>query len=121
MFKKCFVNLVLFFLFSTFVYASNNSVSGSISAQNTFTSSISPTYKSKYIPEGYLNVSISGTWSGTVTLQRSFDAGVTWVDVESYTANDEGYLIDTEGSVLYRIGFKTGGYTSGTAVLRLSN
>ena len=30
---------------------------------------------------GYFNISISGTWVGTVTVQRSFDDGSTWFDV----------------------------------------
>lgn len=66
------------------------------------------------------NVSISGTWAGTVHLQRSFDTGTTWVDVDSFTANIETTVDDPQtGGPYYRIGMKNGGYTSGTVNLRL--
>lgn len=84
----------------------------SVAAQNTFTSTVKPV-------GGYLNLSISGTWAGTVTLQRSFDSGSTYVDVATYAANAEKAIEDKE-DVIYRVGIKTGEYTSGTAVLRLS-
>lgn len=120
--KKLFWVVALLFICANVSFAGNDSTSSSIAAENTFTSAISPARKvGAYFPEGYLNVSISGTWSGTVTLQRSFDSGSTWVDVETFTANDEGYLYDKERGILYRIGIKTGEYTSGTAVVRLSN
>ena len=72
---------------------------------------------------GYFNLSISGTWAGTVTVQRSFDLGDTWHDVDTFTSNTEEYGLEPEHSnvVYYRIGIKTGNYGSGSAVLRLSN
>lgn len=67
------------------------------------------------------NVSISGTWAGTVYLQRSFDTGTTWLDVDSFTTNIETTVDDPQtGGPYYRIGMKNGGYTSGTVVLRLT-
>ena len=69
---------------------------------------------------GYFNISISGTWDGTVTVQRSFDQGSTWFDVATWTANTEEYGFEPERDVQYRAGIKTGEFTSGTAVLRLS-
>lgn len=69
---------------------------------------------------GYFNVSISGTWDGTVTAQRSFDSGSTWFDVNTWTTNTEEYGFEPERGVQYRIGCKTGEFGSGTAVLRLS-
>lgn len=66
------------------------------------------------------NVSVSGTWSATVLLQRSFDNGSTWKTVASYTSNQE-LLVDTvEEDVQWRAGVATGGFTSGTVVIRLS-
>jgi len=62
---------------------------------------------------GYYNYSLAGTWVGTVTLQRSFDEGDTWRDVDSHTANIETYGIEPGENVYYRFGFKTGEYTSG--------
>lgn len=69
---------------------------------------------------GNFNVSISGTWSGTVTVQRSFDKGVTWMDVEAFTANAEKRGDEGERDVRYRAGFKSGNYTSGVAAVRIS-
>lgn len=83
--------------------------SGSIAAENTFTTAVQL--------EGYFNVSISGTFSATVTVQRSINNS-TWVDVDSWTAPSEEYGFEPE-LMWYRIGVKTGGYTSGTAVVRI--
>ena len=84
----------------------------SITAENQFTDPA--------ILTGYFNVSISGTWAATVTVQRSFDLGSTWFDVDKWTANAEEYGLEPEREVQYRAGIKTGDYTSGTAVVRLS-
>lgn len=88
------------------------SETANLTAQNTFTSSISPRY-------GFLNISISGTWAGTVTLQRSFDSGSNWLDVDTWTSNIQTSLFDYTETVLYRLGIKTGEYTSGTAIVGL--
>ena len=69
---------------------------------------------------GYFNVSISGTWDATVTAQRSFDEGSTWYDVATWTANTQEYGLEPERGVQYRIGIKTGEFTSGQADVRLS-
>jgi len=68
---------------------------------------------------GYFNLSISGTWVGTVTIQRSYDSGSTWHDVDTWTANTEEYGLEPEKGIQYKVGIKTGAYTSGTCVLRL--
>ena len=87
-------------------------VSASITADNTFTSTIRVTGVDA---ARAFTVSLSGTWTGTVTLQRSFDEGASWIDVTTYTANtgttyDDG--LDNQ-DVLYRIGVKTGDFGSG--------
>ena len=69
---------------------------------------------------GFLNISIYGTFTATIFLQRSFDKGVTWVDYTSYTAATQATKEDMEVGVRYRLGIKTGGYTSGSAYVRLS-
>ena len=69
---------------------------------------------------GYFNLSISGTWAGTLTVQRSFDDGATWYDVDTLTDNTQEYGLEPEGGVWYRAGIKVGEYTSGTCVVRLS-
>lgn len=94
-------------------------------AQNTFTKPMAVLAE--------FNTSISGTWSGTITLQRSFNyvhelekkipaGSATWMDVKTWTANAEGIgeFSEPEANVYYRLGFKTGGYTSGAALLRFS-
>lgn len=88
--------------------------SASLTAENTFTEATEFYFGASF------NLSISGTWSGTITLQRSFDGGVTWLDVQDYTANAEDVVSSPEPGVLWRAGFKTGEYTSNTAVVRLS-
>lgn len=80
-----------------------------ITAQNTFTTAVQL--------EGYFNVSISGTFTATVTLQRSFDNS-TWRDVDSWTAPAEEVGMEPE-ICWYRIGVKTGNFTSGTVSVRL--
>ena len=66
------------------------------------------------------NVSVSGTFSATVALQRSFDDGVTWLTVWTTTTAAE-ILVDTiEEDIQWRLGVRTGDYTSGTVVARMS-
>lgn len=95
------------------------SVSSSISSDNTFTNTISV--------EGVgvtrqFTIIRSGTWVATITLQRSFDNGDSWLDVTTYTTNATITFNDglDNQTLLYRIGIKTGGYTSGTADLSLA-
>ena len=66
-------------------------------------------------------MSISGTWtSSTVTVQRSFDSGSTWLDVDTFTQNVEIVGFEPEGRVYYRIGVKAGEFGTGTIAVRLS-
>lgn len=84
----------------------------SITAENQFADPIELT--------GHFNISISGTWDGTATVQRSFDSGSTWHDVDAWTNNTQEYGFEPERGVQYRVGIKTGNYSSGTCVVRLS-
>lgn len=70
------------------------------------------------IPERYMNVSISGTFTATVTLERSFDGGSTYHTVATYTSATEARVAESEVGVLYR--FNCTAYTSGTVTYRLS-
>jgi len=91
---------------------SRKSQTRSIAAENLYTDAVEVV--------GYFNLSISGTWVGTLTVQRSFDSGSTWYDVDTWTENVQEYGLEPEGGIQYRAGIKTGEYTSGTCVVRLS-
>lgn len=67
---------------------------------------------------GGFSLSISGTFAGTVQLQRSFDNGGTWHSVEEFTATAEKNGMEHEDGILYRL--ECTAYTSGTAVCRLA-
>lgn len=72
------------------------------------------------------NFSLWGTFDATVTLQRSFDNGATWLPVSrdelgtaaSYTAAVSLTGFEPEKGVLYRL--NCGTYVSGTVNYRLS-
>lgn len=81
-----------------------------LSAQNTFTDAI--------LIIGDFNLSISGTFVATVTVQRSTD-GTTWRDVDTWTAPSEEVGYDPMQN-FYRAGIKTGGYTSGSATIQIN-
>ena len=68
-----------------------------------------------------ISVTRSGTWTATVTLQRSVGDIGNWVDVTTYTTNATVTYNDTLDNqiIYYRIGVDTGDFTSGTAVLQL--
>ena len=70
------------------------------------------------ILHGDFNVSLSGFGTATVQLQRSFDGGVVWKTIDSYTSDIEKRGSEIEGGVRYRFNCIT--YTSGTIVYRLS-
>lgn len=64
----------------------------------------------------------SGTWSGTLSEQVSYDEGETWQNygsITTNTSNTRNYGADNV-NVLVRIGFQAGDYTSGTAVITLT-
>lgn len=84
-------------------------VSKTIGAQNTFSDAVQLT--------GYFNLSISGTFAATVVVQRSTD-NTNWRDVDTFTAPFEGVGMDPE-VMWYRVGVKTGAFTSGSIVVRL--
>ena len=82
-----------------------------VTAENTFSDGL--------YTEGAFNLSISGTFVATITVQRSFDQGSTWRDVDTFTAPIETYGTDPEPVVVYRAGVKTGDFTSGTVDIRI--
>jgi hypothetical protein len=85
-------------------------VTRSITAENQFTDAIKLT--------GLFDLSISGTFTATVTVQRSYDNS-TWRDVDTFTAPVE--MTGTQGEIAwYRAGAKTGGFTTGPVVVTLA-
>lgn len=68
--------------------------------------------------EGPFNLSLSGFGSATVSVQRSFDSGSTWKDVETFTTDAEKRGCEPESGIVYR--FNCSAYTSGTILYRLS-
>lgn len=69
-----------------------------------------------------ININISGTWSGTLSLQRSVGEPNAWVDTGTvYTANTNTFLQDADDNAIYyyRIGFTTG-HGSGSATIQIA-
>lgn len=58
-----------------------------------------------------------------ITLQRSFDDGVTWVDALEFTASYDDTYEDglANQTVWYRIGCDTGDYVAGTIIITISS
>jgi hypothetical protein len=91
-----------------------------LSAENTFTSAIRVTGINN---DRRFGVTRDGSWTGTLTLQRSFESATTgFVDVTTYTTNGSVTFDDglDNSEIWYRIGFKTGDYSLGTATVTLS-
>lgn len=100
------------------IQSNGQSVTQAVSAQNTFTNSILVTGTAAARAFG---VVITGTFSATVTLQRSVGDDTSWVDVTTYTTTQSTTLTDNleNQTIYYRLGVKTGNYTSGTATCTL--
>lgn len=75
---------------------------------------------------GALNVTIWGTFSGTVQIERSFDGGSTWFVLDkdtsgtdlTFTAPQSVVIDEPENGVLYAVNCTN--YVSGTINFRLS-
>lgn len=94
-------------------------VTKAIDGQDQYTDSlhIKPPRRVSYLLKPF-SLSVSGTFVATVFIQRSFDE-TNWHDVASYTTPTEDAGFEPVGAS-YRVGVKTGGYTSGTVNVRLS-
>lgn len=93
-----------------------------LSAADTFTDPLKVTVGPHN--QGKYNVSVAesgGPFVGTITMQRSFDGEVTWHDIPDgiFTAPDEK-VANTGEDLSVRGGFKAGEYTSGSALVRIS-
>lgn len=72
-----------------------------------------------FVTRAGFNMSLSGFDMATVKLQRSFDDGATWRDVETFVGDAERRVDDPEAGVWYRLNCTS--YTSGTISYRLSS
>lgn len=72
----------------------------------------------KQLERAAVSIVADGSWSGTITLQRSFDRGATPLDVEQFSTSEQGTYRADAGCMI-RIGVKTGDYTDGSADVRL--
>lgn len=72
--------------------------------------------------ERNLHIVTTGTWSATLTLQRSVGEPGDWIDVTTYTTNQDVEYNDGYDNqiIYYRLGIKTGEYASGAAAITLS-
>jgi hypothetical protein len=93
-------------------------VTSVLGSANTFTNSIRVTGVGETRRFGIV---ISDTFTATLTLQYSVD-DVTWLDRTTYTAPTSTSLLDGLDNqiIYYRIGIKTGDYTSGSATASLN-
>ena len=111
-----YIPVVCLMLFLSIVPAHAVSVTADITAQNTFTDSLTINPASSGATTR-VSISVSNTFSGTVTFQRRLDSS-NWRDVKNWTTvAEETYITDEKVDI--RIGIKTGNYSSGTATLRL--
>ncbi len=62
-------------------------------------------------------VTLTGTWVATITLQLKLQGTSIWIDIDSVTSNGRYYF--EAGRDMWRIGCKTGGYTSGTCTAKI--
>lgn len=109
------------------LFENGQNVSASIAAENTFSDPVRVTGTKTSGENGgsgrKWTLKISGNWNGKLTLQRSFDGPASgFADFRTFRNNGSTTINDPlENSIVYyRIGFKTGDYTSGTAQCDLS-
>lgn len=101
------------------ITSTGQTVESSIAGENIFTDSIRVTGVGS---SRVFTAVRSGTWTATVVLQRSIGEEGNWEDTgTTYTGNGSSTFDDGLDNqiVFYRLGIKTGDYTSGTAVLSL--
>lgn len=104
------------------LFHDGQTVTNTLAAANEFTDPI----KVIAIEQDDRNVTyaVTGTWTGTLTLQRSYDGPLYGFNDQTttLTGNLTSFTTDDMATTLwYRWGFKTGAYTSGAASITLSN
>ena len=77
-------------------------------------------YTEKYVfKTGLFSVDVLGDFVGTVTLQKSYDGGRTWEDVDKFVKPISTCGTNSESYTYYRMGGHTGDYLSGTLYARI--
>lgn len=102
------------------LFSSGQQTSDSLGGDDTFTSAIRVTGVSG---DRTFNYAITGTWTGTLTLQRSLDGPDSgFVNVTTFTSNTTSTYNDglANSIVWYRIGFDGNTHSSGTADIALT-
>lgn len=97
-------------------------VTQTLSSQDSYTDPIRVTGISSGANDRQFTVILSGTWAGTITLERSYDGADTgFVVVKTYAVNTTETLGDTDDNSIYwyRLGFRPSDYTSGTVTAQL--
>ena len=95
--------------------AINSKVEATITAENQFTNWL------KLNRLETIFIEITGTFTADIKMQYSFDGGATINDTKgAYTEAELQSTTPAPHSISYRIGVKTGDFTSGTINLRLS-
>jgi len=101
------------------IQSTGQTVTTEIGAQDTFTD---PIRVAGVEGQRAFGITLSGTFTATVTLQYSVGEPGSWVDVQSYTtATSVNYNDELDNQIIYyRIGVKSGGFTSGSVTATLS-
>jgi hypothetical protein len=102
------------------IASQGQTVTRTVSAENTFSDPI------RIVGVGEqrrFSIIVAGTFTATVTLQYSLNAPGSWVDVTPYTTATSTTHLDGQDNqvIYYRIGVKTGDFTSGPVAVTLSH
>lgn len=89
--------------------ASSSTIEGSLTAVGNS--------EEAFVSKKRYNMSVSGVFTATVQLQRSFDNGTTWRICKEVTAPYEGVGIEVESGALYR--YRCTAFISGEIFYRL--
>ena len=96
-------------------FNADNIEAASVTAQNQWTDSITTEAGDTLI------IGIGGSgYVATVTLQKSYDGGSTWIDYYQVSSNETTEYNIIEDEVVFRLGVKTGDFTSGTVSCTLT-
>ena len=118
---KKLIFTIIFLLFASVGYC--GTVTSTLDAGEEFSSAFTPIEVDDWQVKTavHCNLSITGDWSGVLTLRRKFPNDEDWANperiVETFSSNEETYIIEGVKDVDYQIGFSTGDYSSGSAVV----